>query len=218
MEPKIYKPSIYKGAGIYKIGTEGGSDFDLTKFVVTQGTAPKLQNFSSAGNLVWRLIEKSTGWFWTPEIDLNAATTIKEEWNFTVEQFENIENGSIGMGEWYNTNATQKAQFSIYIYSDRIIVTYGSITTETFYINYSLGTKVKVLKYIDQLTANIKVYYEGILVVDFSTSRNNLILGNYRFHIGGLRKLITDYGFMGTMDFKKCYIEIDNNIMWGVKS
>lgn len=24
MEPTIYKPSIYKGAGIYKTGTEGG--------------------------------------------------------------------------------------------------------------------------------------------------------------------------------------------------
>ncbi len=29
MEPTIYKPSIYKGAGIYKIGAEGGGSVDI---------------------------------------------------------------------------------------------------------------------------------------------------------------------------------------------
>ena len=216
-------PRIYNGAGVYNTGANGGGGvLDLTKFFLSTGEElRKLQNFSSAGNLVWRCMQQSTGWFWTQQIDLTTATIIEEEWNFTVEQFEAYEYGSIGPGEWYTNNqSSTKCQFSIYIYSDRILITYGNAQSETFNINYSIGTKVKVKKYIDQLTANIKVYYNDSLVVDFSTARNNLIFGNYRFHVGGLRFIPVGvfYGLYGTMDFKKCYIKIDNNLVWGVDS
>lgn len=45
MEPTIYKPSIYKGAGIYKTGTEGGGGGGDNVFVVEV----QLQNGSTPG-------------------------------------------------------------------------------------------------------------------------------------------------------------------------
>jgi hypothetical protein len=36
MEPTIYKPSIYKGAGIYKVGAEGGGGGVLSDSTRTQ--------------------------------------------------------------------------------------------------------------------------------------------------------------------------------------
>jgi hypothetical protein len=32
MEPTIYKPSIYKGAGIYKAGAEGGGMIESSQY------------------------------------------------------------------------------------------------------------------------------------------------------------------------------------------
>lgn len=186
---------------------------DLSKFVVGDIG----QNFSSVGDLKWQYLTPGTGWFWTPSFDLTHAATIEEQWIFTIDSFETRENGSIGMGEWYNDNLSSKVELSIYIYSNRVIITYGGpVVTETFNVNYTLGTEVKVIKTINETIANIKILYGNTLVVDFSIARSSLVLGTYKFHIGGLRTLQNGYGFIGSIDFKHSYIKLDGDLVWGV--
>lgn len=70
MEPTIYKPSIYKGAGIYKIGAEGGGGgggqnfgvFLLNFFINTQGRVLTLEldEFLKSDNTIsFSVIRKS---------------------------------------------------------------------------------------------------------------------------------------------------------------
>lgn len=187
---------------------------DLSKFVFSLTLD---QMFTSVGDLKWKSLSSSTGWFMTPSFDIANATMIEEQWIFAVDAFEMIENGSIGMGEWYNNDDSYKVELSIYIYSNNVIVTYGNpIVTETFNINYTLGTEVKVRKTINETTANIKIWYGDVLVVDFSVARSSLILGNYEFHVGGLRKFFSNYGLKGEMDLKNSYIKLDGVLVWGV--
>ena len=71
MEPTIYKPSIYKGAGIYKIGAEGGGGGRVE-------IGGKFYSFVKIGSLFWTAqnldyIDSNIILGGTPTYDENAA-------------------------------------------------------------------------------------------------------------------------------------------------
>lgn len=197
MEPTIYKPSIYKGAGIYKIGAGGG------------GVKTEL-NIARYGMNKYQ-------WFDTPHFNLVDCNEIEENWEFTINEYY-TDGFSICNGQWFSGSVSFWRGIAIYISTSKISFAIGN-TEHLIDQNYTTGEKVVLNIKIDQNNAVAKVYYNDVLVQEYTASRNDLNLTNDMYlRVGGLRYDVSASSCLsGTMNLNNCYIKLNGVLAWGVE-
>lgn len=190
-------PTIYKGDSIYKTGAGGG------------GVKTEL-NISRYG--LYR-----NQWFDTPHFNLVDCDEIEENWEFTIKDFSG-DGFSACNGQWFTGNQSFWRGIAIYISTSQISFAVGS--TEHV-VNQSYTTLDKVVLNIktDINNAVAKVYYNDVLVQEYTASRNDLNLTNdMYFRVGGLRYNASEASCLsGTMNLNNCYIKLNGVLAWGVE-
>ena len=157
-------------------------------------------------------------WFDTPHFNLIDCDDIEENWEFAIHQYPS-DGFSICNGQWYSGSVSFWRGIAIYISQSKI--DFAVNTTEHFIDqNYTTGDKVVLNIKTDQNNAVAKVYYNDVLVQEYTASRSDLNLTNdMYFRVGGLRCVASDQpSFSGTMNLNNCYIKLNGVLAWGVSN
>lgn len=215
MEPTIYKPSIYKGAGIYKAGAEGGGGGIQNKLTLKDIKSNIIDGyFVNSDPQPYNLAK-------TDSIDLEDIISAKFHFECEINYFH--ANGySVGFGEFATETFNKVIFLSIYISSDNIRIAYSPNNNTTLNIDvpatYLIGDKIVFDIDVNSVLTIVKVYYKDDLVCYQTINNNNMLFENAVLNLGGLRvSNYSNYDLVGRFNLFKSYIEINDSLVWGVK-
>lgn len=189
-------PTIYKGDSIYKTGAGGGG-----------GVKSELN--------IYRYGLNRFPWFNTPSFNLVDCDEIEEKWEFTVKDFY-TDGFSICNGQWFTGSISFWRGIAIYISTSQISFAVGS-TEHLVNQSYTPNDKVVLNIKTDINNAIAKVYYDDVLVQEYTANRSDLNLTNdMYFRVGGLR-YDNDACLSGTMNLSNCFIKLNGVLAWGIE-
>ena len=191
------EPKIYNDTGIYKTGAGGvGND----KLIISRNASEKIQ------------------WFDTPHLNLIDCDEIEENWEFKIDQYSD-DGFSVCNGQWFTGTSSFWRGIAIYISASKISFAAGNSETLKDQ-NYTMGDKVVLNIKTDQNNAIAKVYYNGLLVQEYTANRSDLNLTNdMYFRVGGLRFNPTvNSCLLGEINLNNCYIKLNGVLAWGAGS
>lgn len=154
----------------------------------------------------------------TPSINCTNAGSIKIHFEYKVDGYST--NGySVGFGEFFTSESTSRACFSVLNSSSSLRISYGSpITNIDIPVSYTLGTRISVDININSTVGTIKIKYGNTVVANETVPTSSLVINDYRLAIGGLRFNVSEGGYClkGECYLDSSYIMLDNVLVWGV--
>lgn len=214
MEPTIYKPSIYKGAGIYKAG---GS---VDKF----SSSPNMSMTEITDSIIYGRIKNTSnnqGVFKIPAFNYDNCNYIEYSMRYVIDGF-NSGDGSVLIGQLFTGSISIDSPLSMSNNRTQFGIAINGVTNFINDLSFNVGDEVKISLKLDKPNSKaiISLFANGFVVVEnleFAGINGNL--GTREFYVFGLRFDNPSPGYNGiaTLIFDGTYIKIDNSLVWGIE-